>query len=79
MKPDDELAQANVEPQKLRKFFDEEFPQFGALIDDEEITRVATKQVSRLPSFRSVGPRLNMGDRTIVLGDAAHTVKPYYG
>ena len=79
MKPDDELAQPNVDPAKLRAFFSTEFPQFGALVDDEEMARVAQKEASRLPVFRFAGPRLNMGSRTLVLGDAAHTVKPYYG
>ena len=79
MKPDDELAQGNVEASKLRAFFDKEFPQFGALIGDEEMARVATKSASALPAFRYAGPRLNMGSRTLILGDAAHTVKPYYG
>jgi 2-polyprenyl-6-methoxyphenol hydroxylase-like FAD-dependent oxidoreductase len=79
MKPDDELAHPNVDPKKLRQFFDDEFPQFGALVDDEEIARIAQKPASRLPVFRYAGPRLNLGHRTLVLGDAAHTVKPYYG
>jgi len=79
MKPDDELAKANVDPAQLRTFFDEEFPQFGALIDDDEMARVATKDASALPAFRYAGPRLNFGKRTLILGDAAHTVKPYYG
>mmetsp|Transcript_14518 Transcript_14518/g.20493 ORF Transcript_14518/g.20493 Transcript_14518/m.20493 type:complete len:636 (-) Transcript_14518:149-2056(-) len=79
MKPDDELAKANVDPAKLRTFFDEEFPQFGALIDDDEMARVAIKDASALPAFRYAGPRLNLGRRTLILGDAAHTVKPYYG
>ncbi|KAL3906863.1 MAG: hypothetical protein SGILL_009105, partial [Bacillariaceae sp.] len=79
MRPDDELAQPDVDPKKLRAFFDEEFPQFGALVDDEEMARVAQKPCSRLPAFRYAGPRLNMGYRTMILGDAAHTVKPYYG
>lgn len=79
MKPDDELAQDNVDPAKLRLFFDEEFPQFGGLVNDEEMARVAKKEASTLPAFRFAGPRLNMGRRTLVLGDAAHTVKPYFG
>jgi 2-polyprenyl-6-methoxyphenol hydroxylase-like FAD-dependent oxidoreductase len=79
MKPGDELAKANVDPAKLRAFFDEEFPQFGALISDEIMAQVATKSASALPAFRYSGPRLNMCKRTLVLGDAAHTVKPYYG
>mmetsp|Transcript_35211 Transcript_35211/g.85321 ORF Transcript_35211/g.85321 Transcript_35211/m.85321 type:complete len:610 (+) Transcript_35211:55-1884(+) len=79
MKPEDELAEENCDPKKLRAFFDEEFPQFGALIDDNVMQQVATKPSSALPAFRYVGPRLNMGRRTVLLGDAAHTVKPYFG
>lgn len=79
MKPGDELAEANVEPAVLRAFFDDEFPQFSALIHDDVIEQVAAKSSSALPAFRYAGPRLNMGKRTLVLGDAAHTVKPYYG
>ena len=79
MKPDDELAQGNGDPKQLRRFFDDEFPQFGALVDDDEMERIAQKPASRLPVFRYVGPKLHLGRRTVVLGDAAHTVKPYYG
>jgi kynurenine 3-monooxygenase len=79
MKPDDELAKENANPTTLRAFFNKEFPQFGTLIDDDEMERVATKSASSLPAFRYAGPRLTMKRRTLVLGDAAHTVKPYYG
>jgi kynurenine 3-monooxygenase len=41
--------------------------------------RIAQKPASKLPVFRFVGPRLHLGQRSLVLGDAAHTVKPYYG
>ena len=79
IKPDDEFAQPNVDPSKMREFFNQEFPQFGALIDDAEMARLAQKPASALPAFRYAGPRLHAGSRTLVLGDAAHTVKPYYG
>jgi len=79
MRPDDELAQPNVDPQKLRQFFDEEFPQFSRIVDDDEMQRVAQKPASRLPVFRYAGPKLHLGHRTLVMGDAAHTVKPYFG
>merc|ERR1711957_1127670 len=49
------------------------------LISDEEIARTATKSSSSIPAFRHSGPKLHVGKRTLVLGDAAHTVKPYYG
>jgi kynurenine 3-monooxygenase len=79
MKPQDEFAKSNGDPKMLRSFFDQEFPQFGALISEEEIERVAIKSASALPAFRFAGPRLSIGKRTLILGDAAHTVKPYFG
>jgi len=79
LKRDDEVAQANTDPKKLREVFDEVLPQFSALLDDDTIENVAKKPPSFLPSFRYVAPRLNQGDRTVILGDAIHTVKPYFG
>lgn len=79
MKPEDELAQPNIDPSIVRTYFEKEFPQFGALIPDEEIERIALKSASNIPPFRYVGPRINMGRRTVLLGDAIHQVKPYYG
>ena len=37
------------------------------------------KPPSRLPVFRFAGPRLHRGASTVVLGDAVHSVKPYFG
>jgi len=79
LKRDDELAQENSDPKKLRQVFDEVLPQFSPLLDDGMIENVAKKPPSFLPSFRYVAPRLNQGDRTVILGDAIHTVKPYFG
>eukprot|EP01083_Nonionella_stella_P021660 60019_1 len=79
MKPDDPLAAADCDPEALRRFFDEEFPQFGALIGEEVLGDVAKKGASSLPSFRYAGPRLHEGGRTVILGDCVHTVKPYFG
>jgi kynurenine 3-monooxygenase len=79
MREDDDLAQPNSDPKKLRQFFDEEFVQFDPLVDDETMALVAGKPASNLPGFRYVGPRINEGGATVLLGDAIHTVKPYYG
>jgi kynurenine 3-monooxygenase len=79
LKRDDELAQENSDPKDLRAVFDEVLPQFSALLDDAVIEAVARKPPSFLPSFRYAAPRLNQGDRTVILGDAIHTVKPYFG
>jgi len=79
LKEDDPMAQAGVEPETLRGFLNEKLPQFSAFLDDEVVAQVAKKPPSFLPSFRFVGPRLNQGDHTLILGDCAHTVKPYFG
>lgn len=79
LKKDDPMAQANSDPKELRQVFQNFLPQFGELLDDETISVVATKPPSFLPSFRYAGPRLHQGDRTLILGDSAHTVKPYFG
>jgi len=79
VKEDDELANPNSDPVKLRALLDDSLPQFSTLLDDETVEDIAKKPVSYLPSFRYAGPRLNQGDRTLILGDCAHTVKPYFG
>ena len=79
MREDDDFAQPNSDPKALREFFDEEFQQFSPLIDDDILSHVAAKPASNLPAFRYAGPRINEGDSTVLLGDAIHTVKPYYG
>lgn len=77
-KAGDPLAVANCDPGNLRNKLDEYMPQFSNLIDDETLQIVAKKAPSYLPSFRYVGPRLHQG-RAVILGDCAHTVKPYFG
>lgn len=79
LKEEDPMAQENVDPTELRGFLDKLLPQFSSFLDDDVVAQVAKKPPSYLPSFRFVGPRLNQGDHTLILGDCAHTVKPYFG
>lgn len=79
LKGDDDMATSNVDPKELRALFDESLPQFSSFVTSEVIEEVAEKPPSYLPSFRYVSPRLHQGDRTVILGDCAHTVKPYFG
>mmetsp|Transcript_2919 Transcript_2919/g.5341 ORF Transcript_2919/g.5341 Transcript_2919/m.5341 type:complete len:664 (-) Transcript_2919:45-2036(-) len=79
LRPDDPLSSADCDPKLLRDFFNEEYPQFSKLLEDNVMEDVATKAASSLPSFRYAGPRLHEGGRTVVLGDCVHTVKPYFG
>eukprot|EP00548_Thalassiothrix_antarctica_P012517 CAMPEP_0194159742 /NCGR_PEP_ID=MMETSP0152-20130528/78007_1 /TAXON_ID=1049557 /ORGANISM="Thalassiothrix antarctica, Strain L6-D1" /LENGTH=618 /DNA_ID=CAMNT_0038869357 /DNA_START=189 /DNA_END=2045 /DNA_ORIENTATION=+ len=79
LKADDEYAQPDSNPQGLRALVDETLPQFSPLISDETILSVAAKSPSNIPRFRYVGPALHKGSSTVLLGDAIHTVKPYFG
>lgn len=79
LKRGDEFAEPNSDPQKLRALLDDVLPQFSALIEEENLLTIAKKPPSFLPSFRYAGPRLHQDDATVILGDSAHTVKPYFG
>ena len=78
LKADDPMA-VSKDPLELRHFLDDYLPQFSPLIDDTTVATVAANPVSYLPGFRYVGPRLHQGNRCVLLGDCAHTVKPYFG
>ena len=75
VKDNDEFAAPNTDPKRLRSLLDDALPQFSCLLDDDTVAEIAKKPASFLPSFRYAGPRLNQGDRTLILGDSAHTGK----
>lgn len=79
LRGDDEMAQPNVDPALFRDFLEQEIPQFISLLGDEAISAAAKSGPSSLPQFRYITPRMYQGPRTILLGDTAHTVKPYFG
>lgn len=79
IKENDPFAKANSNVKELRSFFEQYLSQFNALIDDETMNVVAKKPSSFLPKFRYVSPTLHYKERTVILGDCAHTVKPYFG
>jgi kynurenine 3-monooxygenase len=77
-KKDDDMAQP-VDPATFRAFLDDVLPQFSPMFDDETVGKVAESPSSPLPMFRYVTPRMHQGNRCVILGDCAHTVKPYFG
>jgi kynurenine 3-monooxygenase len=79
MKEGDALAQADTDPKELREVLDTRLPVFSQLVDDDTVAAVAKKPPSTFPFFRYAGPRLHKGERTVILGDACHSVKPYNG
>jgi kynurenine 3-monooxygenase len=79
MKDTDDMAKPEVDPGTFRDFLAGEIPQFVDLFDDDAVADAACKPSSALPKFRYVTPRLHHHYRTLLLGDCAHTVKPYFG
>ena len=79
MKEGDPMAQPNTDPKELRAILDQHLPVFSNLVDDSVVAAVAQKKPSNFPFFRYAGPRLHKGYRTVILGDACHSVKPYNG
>ena len=79
LKADDALAREDADVGELRALLDKELPQFSPHVDDATLRAVAKKPSSRLPGFRFVGPKLHRGANVVLLGDAIHTVKPYFG
>lgn len=62
-----------------RAFFDEMFPMISKLIIDSDILLFIQRKPSKLPKFSYAGPVLHRGKTTCLIGDAIHTVKPYFG
>ena len=63
-------------PERARAFFEEQFPDALALMPDFN-EQWAARPVSRLAYLHTSS--FHAGDRTILVGDAAHAVVPFYG
>jgi kynurenine 3-monooxygenase len=61
-----------------RAFFDSVLPMFSEVLRDEDLEKFSRKDDCKLPRFMYAGPHLNH-KKSVLLGDAAHTVKPYFG
>lgn len=79
LRASDPLARRDADPAELRKLLDAELPQFSELVSDEELKLVARRPANSLPRFRFLDRSLRVSDKLVFVGDAAHTVKPYFG
>ena len=71
------IAEADT-AEKAKAFFAEHFPMFREVIARDSYARFAAQREQRLPKFLYTGPELH-ATRTALIGDAIHTVKPYFG
>jgi kynurenine 3-monooxygenase len=78
-RPTDHRVLSIATAKDARAFFAEHLPQLLPWIDDAALESFARKTVSRLPQFQYCGPVLHRGGEAALLGDAIHTVKPFFG
>jgi kynurenine 3-monooxygenase len=77
--PDNALVTQLKTGAQAAALFRAELPMVAPLISDADFEQFAQKPVSRLPTFSFAGPELHHGGTAALLGDAIHTVKPYFG
>lgn len=78
-RPGDQRVAALRTGEDVRAFFQEHFPAFLPAIRDVDLERFALKPDCSLPTFSYAGPVLHGGSSACLVGDAIHTVKPYFG
>lgn len=61
-----------------KDFFSKYLPQFVSFLKDDDLERFAGKNDSNLPIFSYCGPTIHHKN-ALLLGDAIHSVKPYFG
>jgi kynurenine 3-monooxygenase len=80
IKPTDEETCMKVsDAKKLRAYFDSEFPMFTKMISDASVEKIANSKFCGLPNFQYASGALHRGSVAGLIGDAIHTVKPYFG
>ncbi|CAK8993765.1 Kynurenine 3-monooxygenase (Kynurenine 3-hydroxylase) [Durusdinium trenchii] len=79
-RPTDERIEGLKSGAEAKKVFEELFPEWPTpMITDEEWDNFAARKTRQLPRFAYAGPELNLGGKCCLLGDAIHSVKPFFG
>jgi kynurenine 3-monooxygenase len=73
-----QLSQINTLKQ-AETLFRENFPAIADFIDTASYANFAAKGDREFAAFSYLAPILHYGGHTVLLGDAVHTVKPYFG
>ncbi|KAJ1409962.1 hypothetical protein B484DRAFT_413897 [Ochromonadaceae sp. CCMP2298] len=78
-RPNDTRLEALKTAADSRAFFGEHFPMFSPFLKEKDLGAFATRNDSRFQRFQFAGPELHVGSTAVLVGDAIHTVKPYFG
>ena len=87
-RPTDRRVTSLASAEDARAFFQALFPAFLPCLRQQDLARFAAKKDRKFPRFLFVGPVLHhyragagagAGAGAVLLGDSAHTVKPFFG
>lgn len=79
-KPTDDRINKLKSGAEAKALFQELFPDWPTpLIDDSEWEAFAKRRTRELPQFAFCGPQLHLGSSAVLVGDAIHSVKPFFG
>lgn len=78
-RPGDKRIAALKTAEDVRALFQEQLPAFLPAVREVDLGRFAAKSDCSLPTFSYAGPVLHYGSSAALVGDAIHTVKPYFG
>ncbi|CAE8632368.1 unnamed protein product [Polarella glacialis] len=79
-RPEDERVENLKSGQEAKELFQELFPDWPTpLISDGEWDAFARRRTKKLPQFAFAGPELHLGGDVCLIGDAIHSVKPFFG
>ncbi|OLQ13304.1 Kynurenine 3-monooxygenase [Symbiodinium microadriaticum] len=79
-RPTDERIQGLKSGAGAKAVFQELFPEWPTpLIPDDEWEAFARRRTRELPQFAFAGPQLSLDGKSCLLGDAIHSVKPFFG
>lgn len=78
-KPGNEIMKNITSIETARYFLFKYFPMVAPHVTEEGLLKLATSKISRFQRFQYVYPKLHFSQSACLLGDAIHTVKPYFG
>jgi len=77
-KPGNAAVAAADTPEKAREFLEANFPMLAPTLSDRACSLLASQREQNFPTFSMACGGLH-GPHTALVGDAIHTVKPYFG
>lgn len=78
-RPNDTRVTDAKTAEQVKELFQKYLPMFMPFIDDDGYAAFGAKREQKLPSFLYCGPVVHRRSNTVLLGDAIHTVKPFFG